>query len=169
MGALKAAIKAGKVHACKQCQPYLRMRSTTPDPASELLEYFKKADLPKEPIHILVQLPPSESIDSMDPRVRCVAETSPISSTTPSSAIPITDESESDERVDRSEGLWCRVRVHAHSTANNALARAGFKLPKPSNYGQNSPVQFTASFSSSQRKSTPSNQETSSSSTPVSC
>ena len=44
--------------------------------------YWEKSE-PNSTIHILVKLPPGESSDSIDPRVWCVAETSPISSAMP--------------------------------------------------------------------------------------
>lgn len=56
-------------------------------PMFTLSRYFKEPDVREETTHILVRLPPSESIDSIDPRVLCVAETSPISSVT--SATPL--------------------------------------------------------------------------------
>ena len=47
------------------------------NPAFKLSKYFKEPDVPKETIDILVELPPGESIDSINLRVWCVAETSP--------------------------------------------------------------------------------------------
>ena len=79
-------------------------------PAFKLSRYFKEQDVPEKTIHILVELPSGESINSIDPRVWCVAETSPISS-----AMSTADES---ELIDPKApgGPWCRLRSLRRST-----------------------------------------------------
>ena len=50
-------------------------------PPYALSEYWGESDLPKKKtINVLVHVSRGESIDSIEPRVWCVAETSPISS-----------------------------------------------------------------------------------------
>ena len=77
----------GKVSQNRTYTQDIQNLSTEPkrvltNPSKDLSEYWGE-DLPKKTIHILVELPPGDSIDSMDPRVQCVADTSPISSATP--------------------------------------------------------------------------------------
>ena len=59
------------------------------NPSRKLSTIFQRWPPADGWIHILVELPQGESIDSTDPRVCCVAETSPISS-----AMPTADKSE---------------------------------------------------------------------------
>ena len=84
----------GKVSQNTTYTQELQALSTKPthmltNPSFKLSKHFKKRDVTIETIHILVELPPGESIDSIDLRVWCVAETSPISS-----AMPTADEGE---------------------------------------------------------------------------
>ena len=65
------------------------------NPFRELSAIFQSSPPVDGWIHILVELPQGESIDSMDPRVWCVAETSLISSAMPTMpTMPTADESE---------------------------------------------------------------------------
>ena len=60
-------------------------------------------------IRILVELPPGESVDSIDPGVWCVAETGPISS-----AMPTADES---ELIDSPALFLCQLLRHFYNSA----------------------------------------------------
>jgi hypothetical protein len=92
--------------------------------------------LPSGTIHILVELPLGESIDSIGPRAWCVAETCPISSATHMSA-----ESESiDPKAPSPRSL------HHIVPANDALARAGFTLLEPWDYDAHPPTQIYSKF-----------------------
>ena len=55
--------------------------------ALKLSRYFKEPNVPPESIHVLVKLPQGESINLVDPRGWCVAETSPISTATDESEL----------------------------------------------------------------------------------